>query len=93
MSETLVYSAEFFATIEKKLDRHPRRCRGCGAIDGEPVHAKTGRKRKVPAVVRLALIDPGGPPNAAANVDLFCTRCRSNAEWRQARRIRPSKLP
>ncbi len=93
MSETLIYLPEFYVAVERKLDRHPHVCRGCGVIDGELVYEKNGRRRKVPAIVRLALIDPNGSPNSAANVDLYCTRCRSNAEWRQARRTPPSRLP
>ena len=94
MSETLVYTPEFYTYIEKLLDRNPHSCRGCGVVDGESVYERNGCRKKVPAIVRFALIDPDGPPNSAANVDLYCTRCRPpNAEWRPARKTPATRLP
>ena len=94
MESTVEYTSEFFASLEKLLDRHPHTCRACGVADGEKAFRKNGTQDKSAAVVRLALIDPAGPPNRAENVAMFCTKCRrAPRAWQTPRRIPPSKLP
>ena len=92
--EEIIYTQEFFAQLEKLVDKRPHECVECGARDGARDFNKKGDRKKFPSVVRLCLADPHGPPNQVWNIAMYCTRCRKpNMEWRTPRRIKPSQLP
>jgi len=90
----MTYTREFFAELQRKIGRANRvggpgkHCANCGVGDDQRYY----RVKK--DNVRLALVDPKQPPNDAANVDFFCTRCRRpSAEWQRPRRPKPQELP
>lgn len=73
------YSQDFFKQLQRLIDKSQQgfhKCRDCGVVDGGRRANRKGDLGKIKAIVRLALVDPKGPPNEVNNVDFFCTKCR-----------------
>jgi hypothetical protein len=97
------YTESFYEKMNKLVDTpHGYHCcRQCGATDGDfyrygPKNPeKEGDpKGKTKAIVRLALIDPKGPPNDARNIGYYCTRCRKGPkENKRISKEERDKLP
>jgi len=91
------YKKEFFDALAAKVEKGMRvgpKCADCGVQDATKKQRPREGLSEAKAVVRLALINPSGPPNVASNIDFFCTGCRKpGAEWQKPHRIKPGNLP
>ena len=69
-----IYTDTFWERAAFLANRPQKWCEKCGVKDGENISKLDQPKRKTIAAVRVALRESGNL--SAANLGLFCTRCR-----------------